>query len=191
MRKGAEAFAAAWAKAMSRNVWLPFGGFLGAEPIAGGSGIAVSSFIFVRLPAFPSSRERTSVPGGLSGPFEILAEDLSFVGQALGDDARDARDVEEVAIVHVVGKAVLPPGAAAHREREGKPVVEAAAGRDAMGLIDDDARDGKLQGELGRLVRIARMQADGMAGALIGIDVLDDAHRLGEGFGAVDRQHGR
>ena len=65
----------------------------------------------------------------------------------------DARDVEEVPAVEVVGEAVAAPPAAAHRQRERQRVVEAAAGREAMRLVDDDAADRQRQPERDGAVR--------------------------------------
>src|SRR5512143_2431364 len=77
--------------------------------------------------------------GGASGtilppvlPEELLVRRLAHV---LGREGHhDARDVEEVAEAEVVGDAVAAPGATAHRQGERERVVEAAPGREAVGL---------------------------------------------------------
>src|SRR4029453_8154465 len=79
----------------------------------------------------------------------------------------DARDVEKVPVVEVVGKTVAAPRPAPHRHRERQRIVEAAAGREAMNLVDDDAAYGQRQSQFHRATGIARMQADGEARPLI------------------------
>ena len=70
---------------------------------------------------------------------EIVREQLGFVRHPLSDGSGDSRDVEEIAVGQVVTKAIATPRAAPHRERKREAIVEAATGRDAMRLIDDNA----------------------------------------------------
>ena len=81
----------------------------------------------------------------------ICAEDL-VVGRlgtrSAGQRTHDARDVEEVPVVQIVREAVATPGAAAHRQRERQRVVEAAAGGEAVRLVDDDAAHRQREPEL-------------------------------------------
>src|SRR6266536_551716 len=123
--------------------------------------------------------------------FEMGGEDFVFARHAFGYGPRDTRNVEEVAVIQIVREAVAPPRAAAHRQRERQAVVEAAAGRDAMRLVDDHARNRQPQSELERLRVVSRMDADRMSGPLIGIDRLNDRARVREVACPVDGEHGR
>ena len=103
----------------------------------------------------------------------------------------DARDVEEVPVVEIVRDAVAAPGAAAHRQRERQRVVEAAAGREAVRLVDDHAADRQRESQLERAVRRPRMKADRVPGALVAQQPLGERRGGGEVVGAIERQHRR
>ena len=97
----------------------------------------------------------------------IFPEELDirrFVDPFRRQRMHDARDVEEVPVVEIVGNAVASPGPASHREREWQSVVEAAAGGEAVRLIDDDAGHRQLEAQLQRTFRLPRMKADRVAG---------------------------
>src|SRR5450759_1408922 len=118
-------------------------------------------------------------------------EQVVFRGLVLGDDARDACGVEEMPVVHVLGKTVAAPGAATHRERERQPVVEGAAGGDSVRLVHDHPAHFQLQSETHDVAVIAGVDAHRMAFALIVVDVARDAEGLIEIARLIDRQHRR
>src|SRR2546423_7206372 len=101
----------------------------------------------------------------------------------------DARDVEEVTVVQVVGNAVASPGAATHRKRERQRVVEASAGRKAMRLVDDDAANRKRKPELDRTPLIPAVQSDRMARSLIAEESHGKCCSFAEIGCAIERQH--
>src|SRR3981081_445509 len=98
---------------------------------------------------------------------QVFTEYFLFGRHPFRDCAHDARDVEEVPVIHVVGKIVAAPCAAAHGKRKRQTVVEAAAGRKTMRLIDDDAADGKLLPQAQRVFVVGCMNPDRMPRALI------------------------
>src|SRR5467141_1110826 len=95
------------------------------------------------------------------------------LGQLLPGNAKGthhASDIEKVAVVQVVGNAVAAPGSASHRQRERKAVVEAAAGGEAMRLVDDHAAYRQLEAERKRARVVLAVQPDRVAGALVAKD---------------------
>ena len=87
---------------------------------------------------------------------------------------------------------LLPPQRpAAHRQRERQRVVEAAAGREAVRLVDDHAADGKREPELDRPFGLARVQTNRVARALKREQARGEIRRRREIRDAVEREHRR
>src|SRR5437868_6766158 len=124
----------------------------------------------------------------------IVAEQLVVgrLAHLLGRQRMDhACDVEEMPVVEIVGNAVPAPASATHRERERQRIVEAAAGRKTMRLIDDHATNGKRLPERERAYGVARMQTDRMAGALIVENACSQLRGRREVGDAIKRQDRR
>ena len=70
---------------------------------------------------------------------EVGAKNFLLTGLALRNRPRNARDVQVVSVVHVVGEIIFPPGATPHGQGKRQAVIKAATRGDAVGLINDDA----------------------------------------------------
>src|ERR1700694_4337888 len=93
-----------------------------------------------------SSKFMSAPSAAVLGP--IGAEHLFLRGLVLRDRSHEVRDVDKVAVIQVLVDAVAAPGAAAHAEREVQPVVETAAVTEGVRLVDENAHDVGLFGEL-------------------------------------------
>src|SRR5258706_2073020 len=109
--------------------------------------------------------------------FSICAKDVVGAWFARGYGAYDARDVEEMLVVQVCREAVAAPGPAAHRQGERQPVVEAAAGRERMGLLDDDAAYRHFEAEAADMRVVLAVNAARMAVAHVRVDVAERVER--------------
>src|SRR5574337_683971 len=160
-----------------------------SRPVSG----AISQAESGRAAAWRSIQSRTvrsMCPRSAPEPAEVIAEDLFLGRNLLGNRARDTRDVEVVPVVEIVREAVAAPGPATHRQRKRQPIVEVAAGREAVRLIDDDARDRQVEPESHYVRVVARVDADRMAGALVRVDCAHDLAGVLEVVRAIDSEHG-
>src|SRR5919202_1290159 len=134
-----------------------------------------------------SSKFMASMP--VAGP--MRPEQRLLARPVLRDRRHEMRDVEEVPVIQVFGNAVLLPGAAAHAQREIEAAVEAAAIAEGVGEVHEHADHVEILGQLAGAGEIARMDAAGMAAALMIEDAPDLVLGGREVRGAVDGQHER
>ena len=95
---------------------------------------------------------------------------------------RDGLDVEEVAVVDVVGRVRAAPGAAAERERRRHRVVDAAQRADRGGRVDEDPAGADREREAVDHGLVGRVDGRGVAEATV------LGHQLAGGDRVLDRR---
>src|SRR4051794_38454749 len=122
--------------------------------------------------------------------FPVGAKNVVRTWLARGDRAHDARNVEEMLVMQIFGETVAAPRPAAHRERERQPVVEAAAGRERMRLLDDHAAYRHFETEPADMRIVVAVNAARVAVSHVRINVTQRIEGVVEIGRAIDGQHG-
>src|SRR5262245_38748663 len=139
------------------------------------------------LPTCSSKSIAASAP--VPGP--VVAEQLFLARLVLRDGGDQVGDVQEMAVIEVLGDAVTAPGAATHAQREIEPVVEAAAIAECVRLVDENAHHVGGLGDTAPAAHVARMQPAGVATTLVREDLLHSLHGRLEVAGPIHGEHQR
>src|SRR5436305_1420432 len=142
----------------------------------------------VRMTAMTGARWMRTTLGAELPP--VGSEELVF-GRLRPRSAQrmnHAGDIQKMAVVQVVRDAVAAPCSASHGQREGKAVVEAAAGRKAMRLIDDHPAYRQRKPKRQRARVVLAVESHRVPRTLVAQDVAGDHGRVREIARAV---HGK
>src|SRR5262245_11189680 len=153
------------------------------------AGVKTSDFAAYSSKFMPASQGRGDP--SLSVFLPVRAEQLVLARLVFRDGGDEVGDVEKVHVVEIVGDRISAPGAAAHAEREIKPVVEAAAIAERVRLVDQHAHDVRTLGQRARTAHVLGVQADRMATALVRENFVGARDGGVEIPGAVDGEHQR